>query len=103
AGIGFVGVSYYKLRKEPKFVAAKNPAELSKNITGIIEGYERQVTKENRLYLLVKSSRDITYSDGHHELENVSISVYPPVGDVPDFITATRAIYQPEVSIISFL
>jgi len=103
AGIGFVGVSYYKLRKEPKFVAAKNPAELSKNITGIIEGYERQVTKDNRLYLLVKASRDITYSDEHHELENVSISVYPPVGDVPDYITATRAIYQPDVSIISFL
>ena len=103
AGIGFVGVSYYKLRKEPKFVAAKNPAELSKNITGIIEGYERQVTKNDRLYLLVKASRDITYSDDHHELENVSISVYPAVGDVPDFITATRAIYQPEVSIISFL
>ena len=103
AGIGFVGFSYYKLRKEPKFIASKNPAELSKNIKGIIEGYERQVTKNDRLYLLVKASRDLTYTDDHHELENVSVSVYPAVGDVPDFITATRAIYQPETSIISFI
>ena len=103
SGIGFVGVSYYKLRKQQRFVAAKNPAELSKNITGIIEGVERQVTKNDRLYLLIKASRDITYSDTHHELENVSISVYPAVGEVPDFIMATRAVYQPETSIIHFL
>lgn len=103
AGLGFVGVSYYKLRNAVKFVAISKPAELSKNVTGIIEGYERQVTKEGRRYLLVKASRDITYSDGHHELENVNITVYPPVGDVPDFITSDRAVYQPETSIISFL
>ncbi len=103
AGVSFVGVSYYNSRKKEKLVASKNPAELSKDITGIIEGYERQVTKDNRLYLLVKASRDITYSDSHHELENVSISVYPAVGNVPDFITATKAIYEPETSVISFL
>jgi LPS export ABC transporter protein LptC/lipopolysaccharide transport protein LptA len=103
AGIGFVGASYYKLRNTPKFVPSKNRAELSKDIAGIIEGYERQVTKDNRLYLLVKASRDITYSDLHHELENVSIAVYPAVGNVPDFITANRAITQHDNSVITFL
>jgi lipopolysaccharide export system protein LptA len=52
--------------------------------------------------MLVKASKDITFSDSHHELENVSIALYPPVGEVPDQISATRAIYQPETSIISF-
>jgi LPS export ABC transporter protein LptC/lipopolysaccharide transport protein LptA len=103
SGIAFVGVSYYKLRNREKFVPVKKPAELSRNVTGIIEGYEQRVTKDDGGSMLVKASKDITYSDSHHELENVSIAVYPPVGEVPDQISATRAIYQPETSIISFV
>jgi len=102
SGIGFVGVSYYKLRNREKFVPVKKPAELSKDVTGVIEGYEQRVTKTDGGSMLVKASKDITFSDSHHELENVSIALYPPVGEVPDQISATRAIYQPETSIISF-
>src|SRR5258705_11678306 len=103
AGIGFVGVSYYKLRNKDKFIMIPKNPELSKEVTGIVEGYERRVTKNDRMYLLVKASRDITFSDSHHELENVSVAVYPAVGDVPDQILATRAIYQPNTEVISFL
>ena len=103
AGIGFVGVSYYKLRQNQAFRLISKAPELSKEITGKVEGYEQQVTKNDRLYLLVKASRDITYSDGHHELENVNIAVYPATGNVPDQISATRAVYQPNTSIISFV
>ncbi len=103
AGIGFVGVSYYKLRQNQVFKMIPKNAELSKEVSGIIEGYERQETKDGRLFLWVKASRDITYSDSHHELENVNIDVYPPSGDVPDRITANRAIYQPNPSTISFV
>ena len=103
SGIAFVGVSYYKLRNREKFVPVKKPAELSKDVTGVIEGYEQRVTKDDGGSMLVKASKDITYSDSHHELENVSIAVYPPVGEVPDQISATRAIYQPENSTISFV
>jgi LPS export ABC transporter protein LptC len=103
SGIGFVGVSYYKLRNREKFVPLKKAAELSKDVTGIVEGYEQRVTKDDGGSLLVKASKDITYSDSHHELENVSVAVYPPVGEVPDQISATRAIYQPQTSVISFV
>jgi len=50
--------------------------------------------KGDRLYLLVKAARDVTFSDGHHELDQVSLSVFPPVGDKPDQITANKAIYD---------
>jgi LPS export ABC transporter protein LptC/lipopolysaccharide transport protein LptA len=103
AGIGFVGVSYYKLRNRQIFKLNSKAAELSKEVTGIVENYQRRVTKDGRLYLFVKASRDITFSDSHHELENVSVAVYPPTGDVPDQITAARAIFQPTTSIISFI
>ena len=93
-GIAVVGASYYKLRNVEKFRAKSEKPELSKEVTGVVEGYERRVTKNDRLYLLVKASRDVTFSDGHHELENVSMALYPPEGDTPDQISAARAIYQ---------
>src|SRR5215211_7077096 len=70
SGIAVVGISYYKLRNVEKFRAKSAMPELSKEVTGRVEGYEQRVTKNDRLYLLVKASRDITFSDGHHELEN---------------------------------
>src|SRR4026207_1290879 len=103
SGIALVGISYYKLRNSEKFKAKSEKPELSKEVTGVLEGVEHHVTKNNRLYLLVKASRDITFSDGHHELENISMAVYPPEGDKPDQISAARAIYQPETNVLSFM
>src|SRR5215217_5361561 len=102
SGITLVGISYYKLRNVEKFKAKSEKPELSKEVMGVVEGSEQRVTKNDRLYLLVKASRDVHFSDGHHELENVSLAVYPPEGETPDQISAARAIYQPESNIISF-
>lgn len=103
AGIAFIAISYYRLRNNRPFRMKSEAPELSKEITGITEGYEQRVTKGDRLYLLLKASRDITYSDGHHELEAVNLAVYPPVGDKPDQITSNRAIYDQKNSIMTFL
>src|SRR5678816_4638911 len=102
SGITVVGISYYKLRNVEKFKAKSEKPELSKEVTGIVEGYEQRVTKNDRLYLLLKASRDVTFSDNHHELENISMAVYPPEGETPDQISAARAMYQPETNLISF-
>jgi lipopolysaccharide export system protein LptA len=102
-GIAFIAISYYRLRNNKPFRLKSETPELSKEITGIIEGYEQRVTKGDRLYLLLKASRDITYSDGHHELEAVNLAVYPPEGDKPDQISATRAVYDQKNSVITFL
>ncbi|MGH9967041.1 MAG: LPS export ABC transporter periplasmic protein LptC [Pyrinomonadaceae bacterium] len=101
-GIAFIAISYYRLRDHTPFRLKSETPELSKEVTGIIEGYEQRVTKGDRLYLLLRASREITFSDGHHELENPTLSVYPPVGDKPDQISANRAIYDQAHSIISF-
>ncbi len=103
AGIGFIGISYYQHRNNKKFWLTGKTPELSKEITGRIEGYEQRVTKGDRLYLLLKAAVDITYSDGHHELEAVNLTVYPPEGDKPDQISAARAIYDQKNSMITFL
>ena len=103
SGLTVVGISYYKLRNADKFKAKSEKPELSKEVTGVVEGYEQRVTKNDRLYLLVKASRDVTFSDGHHELENINMAVYPPEGDTPDQISAARAIYQPDSNVLSFM
>src|ERR1041384_3107355 len=103
SGLTVVGISYYKLRNTEKFKAKSEKPELSKEVKGVVEGYERRVTKNDRLWLLVKASRDITFSDDHHELENVNMAVYPPEGETPDQISAARAIYQPTTEVISFV
>src|SRR5215813_10707880 len=102
-GLIFVAVWYYKLRNVGRFVMAGKSPELSKEETGRVEGYEQRITKEGRLYLWLRASREITYADGHHEMENANIAIYPPQGEKPDQISANRAIYDVQQSTISFL
>src|SRR5690242_568974 len=102
SGIALVAVSYYKLRNVGKFKPRSEKPELSKEVTGEVNGYEQRVTKNDRLYLLVKASHDKTFSDGHHELTNVSMQVFPPTGDVPDQISSAQAVYVPDTNILSF-
>jgi LPS export ABC transporter protein LptC len=103
AAIVFVAVSYYRLRNNKPFRLKSESPELSKEIKGIVEGYEQRLMKGERLYLWLRAARDITFTDDHHELEQVSLAVYPPVGDKPDQIVASKAIYDPKKSVITFL
>ncbi len=96
----FVGVSYYKMRHNQPFRLKSEAPALSKEITGIINGYEQRITKDNRLYLWLRAAKDITYSDGHHELEEVNLQVFSAAGSKPDIIGASRAIYDQNTGVI---
>ncbi|HEX8473451.1 MAG TPA: LPS export ABC transporter periplasmic protein LptC [Pyrinomonadaceae bacterium] len=102
AGIVFVGVSYYRHRNNKPFRLRGEAAQLSTEVVGVIENYERRVTKGDRLHILLRASREVRFSDGHHELENVHLEVYPDVGDHPDKITSQRTITNEDNSLISF-
>src|SRR5205809_3204525 len=93
-GVICVGVSYYKMRHNTPFRMRSETPALSKEITGIIECYARRMTKGDRLYLWLRAARDISYADGHHELEQVNLQVFPPKGNKPDQIISDRAIYD---------
>jgi LPS export ABC transporter protein LptC len=94
-GLVYVGISYYRNRNNQPFRMRGEAPELSKQVTSVIEGYERRVMDGDRLRVLVRADRDVTYSDKHHELEQVHLEVFPEKGDKPDQITAHRAIYLP--------
>ena len=105
AAIVFVAVSYYRLRNNVPFRLKSETPELSKEVKGTADGYEQRLmnTKGDRLYLWLRAARDITFTDDHHELEQVNLAVYPPEGDKPDQISANKAIYDPRQSVITFL
>lgn len=103
AAIVFVAVSYYRLRNNKPFRLKSETPELSREVKGIVEGYEQRLMKGDRLYLWLRAARDITFTDDHHELQQVSLAVYPPVGDKPDQISAARALWDPKQSVITFL
>jgi len=96
SGVVYVGVSYYRLRNNQRFHMKSGVPSLSKEVTATINGYEQRITKNDKLYLWLRAAKEITYSDGHHELEDANIQVFPAVGDKPDTITASRAIYSKE-------
>ena len=102
AGGIFVGVSYYKMRHNTPFRMKSAAPALSKEITGIINGYEQRITKNDRLYLWLRAARDVTYADGHHELEDVDLQIFPPAGNKPDQITSKRSLYDQKSGLIQF-
>src|SRR5213593_2074382 len=99
----FVGVSYYKMRNNQPFRLKSEAPALSKEITGIINGYEQRITKNDRLYLWLRAARDVTYADGHHELEQVNLQVFPPAGNKPDQIVSDRSIYDQQNGLLQFI
>ena len=101
-GLLFVGVSIYRLRNNQPFRLRSGAPELSREITGVIEGFDQRITKDDRLFLWLRADRELTFSDGHHELENVKLEVYPATGDKPDRITANRSIYDQQHEVITF-
>src|SRR5947207_323598 len=97
-----IGVSYYKMRHNQQFRLFPKAPELSTEITGIINGYEQRITKNDKLYLWLRAARDVTYADGHHELEQVNLQVFSSTEDKHDQITADRSLYDQKQGLIQF-
>src|SRR6266404_7014496 len=91
------------MRHNIQFRMFPKTPELSKEITGSINCYEQRITKpDGRLYLWLRAARDVTYADGHHELEDVNLQIFPPTGDKPDQITSSRSLYDQKNGLIKF-
>ncbi|MGZ8844232.1 MAG: LPS export ABC transporter periplasmic protein LptC [Pyrinomonadaceae bacterium] len=101
-GAIFVGVSYYKMRNNTPFRLKSEAPALSKEIVATTEGYERKITDKDRLSLWLRAARDVTYADGHHELEQVNLQVFPKNSDKPNQIISDRSIYDQKSGVLQF-
>jgi LPS export ABC transporter protein LptC len=100
AGAIFVGLSYYKMRNnKPWRMVSETPA-LSKEVVAVTTGYDQKLTKNDKLYLWLRAARDVTYADGHHELEQLNAQIFQPSNDKPDQIVSDRAMYDQKTSVL---
>src|SRR5215213_9918559 len=92
AGVVTVGISYWRLKGTTTFRLRPGQAQLSNEVVGEIINLEHREMKGERLWVLLKADRDVKYSDGHHQLENVYLEVYSDQGDRPDKISARQTL-----------
>jgi LPS export ABC transporter protein LptC len=90
-----IGVGFYQARGNKDFRMIPGLAELSKDVTAVVNGYERRETDGNILKYYVKADRATTFSDNHQELENAYFEVYDERGEKFDTLSAAKAIYIP--------
>lgn len=82
-------------KKEPDFEMISGLPQLSKDVVGVVSGYERRETDGEIVKYLVKADKATTYSDNHQELENALIQVYDEKGDKFDNINSAKALFIP--------
>jgi LPS export ABC transporter protein LptC/lipopolysaccharide transport protein LptA len=91
-GVAAVAISYWRLRNHTEFRMRAGQAQLSTEVVGDIRNLEHREMKGDRLWVVLTADRDLTFSDGHHELENVHLEVYPDKGDQPDKISSQKTL-----------
>lgn len=91
-GLAAVAISYWRLKDNREFRLRPGVARLSKDRVGEIKNLEHREMKGDKLWVVLHADLDVKYSDGHHELENVRLEVYPDVGDRPDKISSQRTL-----------
>ncbi|GAC1445893.1 MAG: hypothetical protein NVSMB56_00440 [Pyrinomonadaceae bacterium] len=98
AGIIVAGMTIYRRRGGVHlFRPRSEAAQLSTREVGRVEGYERVMMDGDRVRAKMRAARDVWFDDGHHELEEVHLELYPKEGgDKPNTIDAKRAIYDNE-------
>lgn len=79
---------------------------LKADVISIVEGYSTVRTENGREVLRLKAARDVAYSDGHHELEDVDLTSFgtPLTGENPKTtrIVARRGIYRQAEGVVVF-
>lgn len=91
-----IGIGFYLARKNTEFRLKPGDAQLSKDVTAEVRGYERTETEGDIKKFYIKADKATTFTDNHQEFENVYLQVFDETGDKSDRITAEKAIYIPE-------
>ena len=91
-----VGIAFYRSRNNQDFRLRSEDAQLSKDVTAEVSGYERTETDGEIKKYFIRAERAKTFADNHQELETVFLQVFDDRGEAFDQITAQKAIYIPE-------
>lgn len=75
---------------------------LNARLLSVSENIRHLQTQEGRPIFLLTAARDEAYDDGHHELSDVSLTLYAPDGAERARITARRAVYYQTTGLVIF-
>lgn len=90
-----VGIGFYRAKNRQEFRMQGFPTELSKEVTAVINDYERRESENDVLKYYIKADKATTFADNHQELENVFLQVFDKTAETSDRITAQKAVYIP--------
>src|SRR5215203_1022316 len=79
-----IGIGFYLARKNSEFRLKPSDAQLSKDVTAEVKGYERTETEGDVKKFYIKADKATTFTDNHQELENVHLQVFDEIGDKSD-------------------
>jgi lipopolysaccharide export system protein LptA len=103
--VGALVVSFIKYRgsivKPPPPTRTTGPA---RNVVAVTEGYEfiERDRETGKTKIRLVADKDITYDDGRHELENLSLVTYSTDGKEAEKIRADRGAYQQQTGMVNF-
>ncbi len=92
-----VGIGFYLASAKKEFRGKEFPAELSENVIGIVNGYQRKETQDGVLKFLLNADVAKTFDDNHQELNNIRLQLFKDGNpNVFDRILAEKAVYIPQ-------
>lgn len=93
--IGVIVVAFVRGVRKPGLPQPTPEApRLGAQVVSVVEGYDYVVTEGGRPTYRVKAARDTAYSDGRHELEQLTLIAYAADGTEKARIVADHGVYR---------
>jgi LPS export ABC transporter protein LptC/lipopolysaccharide transport protein LptA len=105
--VAVIVVAFVRTRRQSRPPGPlRSAVGLKADVVSIVEGYHTVRTEDGRETLRLKAARDIAYSDGHHELEEIDLTSFgvPITGREPKNtrIVAKRGSYRQAEGLVTF-
>ena len=92
--VGVIVAAFVRgVRKPPPPKPAPPAPSLGAQVVSVTEGYDYVVTEGGKTKYRVKAARDTAYSDGRHELEQLTLIAYAADGKEESQVVADHGVY----------
>lgn len=101
--IGVIVVAFVRgVRKPGPPKTVPEAPSLGAQVVSVVEGYDYVVTEGGKPTYRVKAARDTAYSDGRHELEQLTVIAYAADGTEKAQIVADQGVYRQKEGEVQF-
>lgn len=87
---------------QPRERGSQEKPVLSRSLTTVVENFQHSQNKDGKPLFLLKASRDRSFSDGHHLLEQVQLEGYGADGQPRTHVRADKCLYDQSKGLVHF-